>query len=93
MVQEEELEEEEIEKQLRKMKRKKAAGMDGVTNEAWLYSEGKIRTKLKELIRRVWRGEGMPEEWREGVITPIYKKGDKRSADNYRRITLLCMAA
>lgn len=88
--QEEELNDEEIEKQIRKMKRKKAAGADGIAGEAWIYSREKIRTKLKEVLRRVWRGEGFPEEWREGVITPIHKKGDKNKVENYREI-LYCI--
>lgn len=90
--QEEELNDKEIEKQIRKMKRKKAAGADGIAGEAWIYNREKIRTKLKEVLRRVWRGEGFPKEWREGIITPIHKKGDKNKVENYRGITLLCTA-
>lgn len=54
--QEEELNDEEIEKQIRKMKRKKAAGADGTEGEAWIYSRKKIRTKLKEVAGRKGRG-------------------------------------
>jgi len=41
--QEEELRDEEIEKQIKKMKRKKAAGADGIGSEAWMYSESGFR--------------------------------------------------
>lgn len=74
------------------MKIKKAAGADGIAGEAWIYSKGEIREKLKEVIWRVWKGKGFPEEWRYGVITPIYKKGDKNKMENYRGIALLCTA-
>jgi hypothetical protein len=37
----------------------------------------------------VWKGEGFPQEWKEGIICPIYKKGEKDTASNYRGITLL----
>jgi hypothetical protein len=42
-----------------------------------------------ELMNGVWRGEGFPIEWREGVISPIYKKDEKNKAENYRGITVL----
>ncbi|KMQ91376.1 neurofilament medium polypeptide-like protein [Lasius niger] len=51
--QEEELRDEEIEKQIKKLKRKKAVGADGLGSEVWLYSEGQIREKLKELCKLV----------------------------------------
>jgi len=40
----------------------------------------------------VWRDEGFSEEWREGIITPIHKKGALTEVTNYRGVTLLCSA-
>jgi hypothetical protein len=31
----------------------------------------------------------LPEEWKESIVAPIYKKGDKRDFSNYRGIYLL----
>jgi hypothetical protein len=66
-------------------KKRKAPGWDGVQNEAWMYGT----ERMVELMNGVWRGEGFPADWREGAICPIFKKGEKNRAENYRGITLL----
>jgi hypothetical protein len=37
----------------------------------------------------VWNKEELPEEWKELMIVPIYKKGDKTDCSNNRGISLL----
>lgn len=83
-----ELEREEIERSIKGLKKNKAMEVDGVKNEVWKVSEGKITEKLEEVLRRVWKGEFFPEEWREGIVVPIYKKGNREDMRNYRRVTL-----
>jgi len=90
--QEEELREEEIEIQLKQIKRKKATEIDDIAGEAWLYSNGRIKDRLKDLLKRIWKGEGFPEEWRKGMITPIHKTEEISEVRNYRGIILLCTA-
>ncbi|KAH0816956.1 hypothetical protein GEV33_005835 [Tenebrio molitor] len=85
----EEITREELEQQLRKLKRKKAPGMDGIQNESWIYGTEREVDRLLEIMNGVWKGEGFPQEWKEGIICPIYKKGEKDTASNYRGITLL----
>ena len=41
------------------------------------------------MLLKIWNSEQIPEEWTEGIICPIYKKGDRRVCSNYRPITLL----
>jgi hypothetical protein len=48
-----------------------------------------IRSEIHKLIISLWNKEELPEEWKESVIVPIYKKGDKTDCSNYRGISLL----
>jgi hypothetical protein len=78
-----------VKRQIRNLKKKKALGRDGMQNEAWMYGTEIIVERMVELMNGVWRGEGFPVNWREGVICPIFKKGEKNRAENYRGIILL----
>ena len=37
----------------------------------------KIRSENHKLINSNWNKKEMPEEWKESIIVPIYKKCDK----------------
>jgi hypothetical protein len=37
----------------------------------------------------MWNMEELTEEWKELIIVPVYKKGDKADCSNYRGISLL----
>jgi hypothetical protein len=55
-----------------------------------IKNEGaKMEQKIYNLIRKIWNDEQMPMDWDEGIIYPIYKKGDWSVCSNYRGITLL----
>jgi hypothetical protein len=41
------------------------------------------------LLTCIWNKEKLPEQWKESIIVPIYKKGDKPNCSNYRGISLL----
>lgn len=36
----------------------------------------------------MWRGEGWIEDWNEGIIVPVVKKGESVRVEEYRGITL-----
>ena len=43
-----------------------------------------ICSAIHKLIISIWNKEELPEEWKESIIVPIYKKGDKTDSNNYR---------
>ncbi|KAL6256728.1 hypothetical protein P5V15_011656 [Pogonomyrmex californicus] len=54
----------EMENQIKKLRKKKAAGEDEVKNKAWLYCIDETKHRLLEILQRVWRGEG----FRKGIV-------------------------
>jgi sorting nexin-29 len=37
----------------------------------------------------IWNKEKLPHQWKESVVVPVHKKGDKTDCTNYRGISLL----
>jgi hypothetical protein len=48
-----------------------------------------IRFAILKLIISIWNKKELHEEWKESVIVPIYKQGDKTDCIIYRGISLL----
>jgi len=48
-----------------------------------------IRSEIHKLINSIWNNDELSEEWKESIIVPLYKKGDKRDCSSYRRISIL----
>ncbi|XP_025163183.1 uncharacterized protein LOC112590540 [Harpegnathos saltator] len=74
---------------MKKLKDNKAVGGDEIPNEAWKYGGERMEEWIREMCNRVWRGEEWPEEWKEGIVVPIVKKGEGRVVGEYRGVTLM----
>jgi len=72
-----------------KLKRHTLPGIDQIPAELIKARGSTIRSEIHKLINSIWNKEELLEEWKESIIVPIYKKGDKRDCSNYRGISLL----
>ena len=43
---------------------------------------------MYELVQLIWEEENIPEEWKEIIIVPIHKRGDRDRCENYREIAM-----
>ena len=58
----------------------------------WIYGSVELKMKLVYITGKVWDGEDPPENWKNGIVVPLYKKGEVNNVNNYRGNTLLSTA-
>jgi len=79
----------EVELAIEKLKSHKSPGIDQILAELIKAGDKTIHCEIQKLIISISNKEELPEEWKESIIVPIYKKGDKTDCSNYRGISLL----
>ena len=67
----------------------KATGWDGVPTNIMKIRAEELSQPLTKLFNSCIRKRAWPSDWKRGDWTPIYKKEDKCSKENYRPITVL----
>ncbi|CAB4027640.1 Hypothetical predicted protein [Paramuricea clavata] len=78
--------ESEIKKAIKKLKSKKTAGNDKIRNEMLKCGMNLIVSPLIKLFNFILNAGIYPDLWSKGLITPIYKSGDKLDPSHYREI-------
>ena len=85
--------EDEATKAIKQMSSGKAPGPDAIPGEVFKSGGPSLLQKLAALFQSSLESEALPQEFKDATIVHIYKrKGNKRSCDNHRGISLLSIA-
>lgn len=80
--------EREVQNAIHKLKNNKSAGIDNIPPEL-IKANTMSSEHLTPIIQSIWENEIIPNEWKEGLIVTIPKKGDLSNCKNWRGITIL----
>ena len=75
---------EEVKQATISLKTGKASGVDDIVVEWFKLGREKMQFALWLIMNKAWRAEATPQDWKDGIICPIWKDGDKRDPLNYR---------
>jgi hypothetical protein len=53
-----------------------------------MVKTNRLLNRIYELVRQIWEEERIPAEWKETIIVPIHKRGERDKCENYRGIAL-----
>jgi hypothetical protein len=59
------------------LKSYKSPGSDGIPAELIQAGGEILRSKSHKLIKSIWNKEELPDQWKDSIIVPVHKKGDK----------------
>jgi hypothetical protein len=72
-----------------KLKKYKSPSSDQIPAEL-IHAGGEILlSAIHKLVNSVSNKEELPDQWKESIIVPIHKKGDKTYCNIYREISPL----
>jgi hypothetical protein len=71
------------------LKNYKSPGSDQIPAELIEAGGEMLLSAIHKLVNSIWNEEELPDQWKESIIVPIHKKGDKTDCNNYRGISLL----
>ena len=69
----------------------KSSGPDQIPNRLLKEAASELAPVVHALFMQSLNSGKLPKDWRNANITPIYKKGNKHLAENYRPVSLTCV--
>ena len=79
----------EVEKSLGRIRKGKASGIDGIPIELYSSDIKYFTSLLSTLSNTIFDSADYPDDWAQGLIYPVHKKGDKSDPQNYRIVSLI----
>jgi hypothetical protein len=67
----------EVEIIIAKLKKYKSPGSDEIQAELFQGGGEILLCAIHKLINSVWNKEELPDQWKESIVVPVHKKGDK----------------
>ena len=80
--------EKKIIEKIRKLKEHGAPGPDGISAYLLRTADTELARPLKKIFEQSLSSGVVPSDWRHATVVPIFKKGTKGSAGNYRPVSL-----
>ena len=78
---------------MNEMKKKKSAGMDGISQDILLMGADILAAPLTRVINNSISNGTFPINWKKAMVTPLLKKGDPKEKANYRPVSCLAAAS
>ncbi|KAI5728195.1 hypothetical protein M8J77_012798 [Diaphorina citri] len=73
----------EVYKTIKELKKEKAPGHDGITNDLLIHGIEPLCLKLQEIFNRIMYESKIPEQWTISKIILLYKKGPREDISAY----------
>jgi hypothetical protein len=66
-----------------KLRRYKSPGVDQIPAELIQTGGETLCLEIHKPIKLIWNKEELPHQWKDSVVVPVCKKGDKTDCSNY----------
>ena len=82
-----------VEKLLKNLNPNKASGPDQLSPRLLKTLSSEIAPFLTKIFKASLEFGTVPNDWKTAIVAPVFKKGPKCKASNYRPISLTCIAS
>ena len=83
----------ELPKALDQCKIETVSGIDQISSNMLKIDDEVTVNWLKVIADQIWESEVIPKDWKCQIVIPIHNNGSKSLSQNYRGISLLCVAS